>query len=128
MHDVQLLGVLEATRDGPRIAYLQEAVPVTQELLSQTAPVPPTSIFRFAAQCEQTQCVHFSGDRCTLATRIVQLLPPVVQGLPGCLIRSKCRWFAQEGSQACVRCPQVVTDLADAPVEHQVVALPQDEG
>ena len=43
--------------------------------------------------------------------RIVQLLPPVVDGLPACHLRPDCRWWQQEGKEACLRCPQVVTDV-----------------
>ena len=110
MQEVRLLGVVTATGEGPRLAYLKENVPVTDELLSQTAPVQPTQVFRFAAQCEEKRCTHFDRERCKLAKRIVQILPPVVDVLPACLIRSTCRWFQQEGREACVRCPQVVTE------------------
>jgi len=33
----------------------------------------------------------------------------VVSELPSCQIRDTCRWFAEEGGAACLRCPQVVT-------------------
>src|SRR6266436_4777410 len=56
---------------------------------------------------------HFDGTDCPLATRLVQLIPAVVESLPACRIRPHCRWFLQEGSAACRVCPQVVTYCVD---------------
>jgi hypothetical protein len=128
MAQLRLLGVVERTDEGPRVAYLNEDVSVTDELLAQTMPVPPTEVFRFAAQCEERRCTHFDGARCQLATRIVHILPVVVETLPICLIRSTCRWFSQEGRAACVRCPQVVTETSEASAEYVRAARPDRAG
>lgn len=125
MEDVRLLGVIEATEDGPRVAYLSEPVAVTAELLSSAAPAAPTEVFRIAARCEQNRCAHFDGARCKLASRIVQLLPAVADALPVCLIRSSCRWYGQEGRQACYRCPQIVTQVTNPREEMVLAATPQ---
>jgi hypothetical protein len=124
MRMLRLLGVVEVTPAGKRIAYLNEAVDVTPELLAQASPAEPTEVFRLAADCEERQCTHFDGTRCRLATRIVGILPEVVDDLPVCLIRSTCRWYAQEGKPACVRCPQVVTELQEASDTYKQAALP----
>ena len=124
MTALRLIGVIECTDDGSRVAYLNEDVPVTEELLGQTGSVLPTRVFRLAGNCEERRCAHFDGERCNLVTRIVKLLPPVVDALPVCLIRSTCRWFEQEKSAACVRCPQVVTELSDPTNEFRLAALP----
>lgn len=126
MREVRLLGVISATEEGPRLAYLKEDVPVTGELLAQSAPVRPAEVFRFAAHCEEKRCTHFNGQQCKLASRIVQILPAVVDVLPVCRIRPTCRWFAQEGRNACLRCPQVVTEAMDVSPDYQRAALPQD--
>lgn len=125
MKGLRLLGVVESTSDGPRVAYLNEDVPVTEELLHESAPVRPTDVFRLAAQCEESRCLHFDGQRCNLATRIVQVLPVVVEALPICLIRSTCRWYQQEGAPACFRCPQVITEASDTSEEIIRAALPE---
>ena len=126
MHGVRLLGVITAADEGPSLAYLRDDVPVTDELLAQAEPAHPTEVFRFAAQCEEKRCTHFNGERCKLASRIVHFLPAVVDALPTCRIRSSCRWFRQEGRDACFRCPQVVTESTNASPEFQRAALPQD--
>jgi len=33
-------------------------------------------------------------------------------GLPPCLIRASCRWYAERGAAACRACEYVVTDQA----------------
>jgi hypothetical protein len=68
--------------------------------------------------------VHFRESRCRLATQIVKLLPTVVEKIPTCTIRPKCRWWLQEGKAACLRCAQVVTDNYNPSNEMRVVATP----
>jgi hypothetical protein len=123
MGDAEVLGVLEGGPDAPRLSYLVEPVRVSDELLAQTGGVSPTRVFRFAATCEERSCSHFDGVNCRLATRIVAGLSSVVDRLPPCRIRSKCRWFAQEGAAACLRCPQVVTEIASPTEGMKAVAL-----
>ena len=105
----RLFGVMGGSATEPRLMYLDEAAPATESLLSLAGPVKPTEVFRLAAPCVETKCCHFDGKDCQLVTRIVQILPAVVDSLPACSIRKECRWFHQEGRDACVRCPQVVT-------------------
>ncbi|MBI1821818.1 MAG: nitrogen fixation protein [Nitrospirae bacterium] len=105
----RILGVVGGSAEAPALAYCSESVPVTEELLNRTAPVSPTEVFRFSAHCEGGACRHFDGTHCRLATRVVQILPPVTETLPSCLIRSTCRWYLQEGKSSCLRCSQIVT-------------------
>jgi hypothetical protein len=124
MADVRVLGVV--TRDGPApvVAYLDEPVAPTPEMLELAAPLPVSNVFRLAARCEETKCTHFDGTRCQLAVRIAKLLPEVVDSLPACTIRPQCRWFRQEGRAACLRCPQIVTGNYEADDVLQQVAGP----
>jgi hypothetical protein len=109
MPDAQILGVVRGDTEERRIAYLNEFVPATADILAQAAPAIPGEVFRLAARCETGKCTHFDGERCQLAVRIVDMLSPVTEQLPPCTIRKTCRWYAQEGRAACLRCPQVVT-------------------
>jgi len=107
-----VFGVVGGTAERPRLAYLDEPVPVTEEVLALAGPAGPTRILRIGAPCAGHGCRHFDGADCRLVTRVVELLPPVVDGLPACRLRPECRWWQQEGKAACLRCPQVVTDLS----------------
>jgi hypothetical protein len=122
MGDVQVLGVVSRDAAEPRLAYLDEPVAVTPEMLALAAPVAVSQVFRLSARCEEAKCTHFDGTRCQLAVRIAQLLPAVGDSLPSCSIRPECRWFRQEGRAACLRCPQIVTGNCEADERLQQVA------
>ncbi|HEY6352263.1 MAG TPA: nitrogen fixation protein [Candidatus Angelobacter sp.] len=123
MKDARLLGVVGGTGEQPELVYLNERVPVTEELLAQASPARPGQIFRIAAQCDENGCTHFDGTRCRLASRIVQILPTVTEALPACVIRPTCRWYQQEGGAACLRCPQVITETYEPDEDYKRAAL-----
>jgi len=122
MDNCRILGLVQPEGETTRLAYLNEHVPATPELLAMAAPVKPTEVFRLAATCAEHRCPHFDGADCQLATRIVRLLPAVVDTMPPCLIRKECRWYAQEGPAACKRCPEVTTVSYDVSPEMQRVS------
>lgn len=121
MEDCRVLGVVGGTTEQPRTAYLTQILPASTEVLAMAGDAPPGEVFRLAARCEESTCAHFDGHDCRLATRIVQILPAVVDALPPCVMRPECRWFQQEGRPACLRCPQVVTNVR-APSETMLLA------
>jgi hypothetical protein len=127
MEDAQVLGVVERGDDGQRLtSYVNAKVPVTDELLEATGPVPPTLVYRFAAGCVEKKCTHFDGQKCQLAVRIADGLEAQVAKLPPCAIRKTCRWYSQEGAAAWGRCPQVVTDVTDAQDPMYEIAKPRE--
>lgn len=128
MGDVQVLGVVTRDAAEPQLAYLDEPVAATPEILALAQPVAVSQVFRLAARCEEKKCTHFDGARCQLAARIATMLPEAVESLPACNIRRECRWFRQEGRAACLRCPQIVTGNYEADERLQKVAgvPPQD--
>lgn len=103
------IGVVAGTATEPRVKHWTDTLPV-DDVRALAAPVTVTEVFRLAAPCLTGDCVHFEAGVCSLAERIVAVLPPVSDTLPVCPIRARCRWWAQEGRSACRRCPQVVTD------------------
>jgi hypothetical protein len=119
-----VFGVVGGTAGEPRLGYLEKPLPVTDEILALSGPVPPTEIFRFAAPCAGHSCQHFDGARCTLVQRIVGLLPVVGDDLPPCRLRPTCLWWKQEGKPACLRCPQVVSQSYEPTEELQRAATP----
>jgi len=121
--DAQVFGVL--TRSGEEkleIGYLTSALPATPDLLGAAAPAKPTEVFRAAAPCVERRCKHFDGANCQLAVRVAAMLDPVVSALPRCAIRPVCRWFRQEGREACLRCPQVTTEQRNPSDLQRIVA------
>ncbi len=109
-----VFGIIGGTVAEPRVDYLKQPQPITDELIAKVSPVTPGEVFRTASTCATKDCQHFDGQDCRLAMRVVQQLPTVVDELPPCSIRRDCRWWNQEGKAACMRCPQVITDNYNA--------------
>ncbi len=129
MDDCRVLGVVQQDGPTPRVVYLNELLPASEEILALAAPLKPTEVYRLAATCAEHKCPHFDGADCRLATRVVQILPAVVDALPPCTIRKDCRWFSQEGGAACRRCPEITTvsyDLSDTTREVSGLPVMQD--
>ncbi len=102
-------GVVEGTAEKPRVSYLRRPIPVVLDLLALSAPVEPTEVFRFAAACVEDACQHFAEGSCNLAAKIGRLVEGSDLGVKRCAIRPRCRWWRQEGPEACRRCQFVVT-------------------
>jgi|ERR1043166_3948564 hypothetical protein len=104
-----IFGVVTGTVETPQIAYLKNVIPLSTSKVEIPSPLVPTEVFRLSAPCAESRCQHFGDGRCNLARRLVGKLERVVDSLPPCSIRRECKWWAQEGREACFRCPQVVT-------------------
>lgn len=113
MEGAAVFGIVNGTPEVPRVSYLKKEAVVDLDRLPDLGPLKPGHLFRISATCEKSRCIHFSGERCMLAQRIVDKLPPVVDRLPPCQIRRDCRWHAEQGPAACYRCPQIVTYAAE---------------
>ena len=125
MDQCKVLGVVQLHGPRPMLEYLKEPLSATPEILAMAAPLKPTEVFRLSATCAEHKCPHFDGTDCRLATRVVRILPAVVDALPPCIIRKECRWYFQEGSEACKRCPEVTTVTYDlSPQIQEVSGLP----
>jgi hypothetical protein len=105
-----IFGIVTGTPEQPELVHLPQVKEIPPELLTLESPVKPTEIFRIAAPCVENDCTHFDGARCRLIDRIVDGLPTVTESLPPCPIRANCRWWQQEGQEACRRCLQIVRD------------------
>lgn len=125
MDRCRVLGVVRQEGSTPILEYLNQLLPATPEILAMAAPLKPTEVFRLAATCAEHKCPHFDGADCQLATRVVQILPAIVDALPPCIIRTECRWYSQEGGAACKRCPSITTVSYDlSPQVREVSGLP----
>jgi hypothetical protein len=109
MPDAHVFGIVIGGEANPEVAWLEEPLPVSEELLAKVEGAEPQQVFRVTAPCQESLCVHYDGAQCQLAVRIVQILPAVTEALPPCRLRASCRWYLQEGRPACLRCPQVIT-------------------
>jgi hypothetical protein len=118
MEGARPFGVISGTVEQTRIAFFKKSALDGFKWREQFANSDATRVFRFGARCEEHRCSHFNGSRCSLGQRVKEELPAVVDAPPTCLIRPKCRWYAEQGVAVCLRCPQVVTMIprADTPL------------
>jgi hypothetical protein len=111
--DAILLGVV--TPDG-RVGYLRPELRVDEEFVSRArAARDPEKRFRFAQPCVEGRCAHWTGSRCGVIQNVLdsaegQAATGESRPLPRCSIRPRCRWFAEQGRQACMACPLVITE------------------
>lgn len=80
--DAQILGVVSRQGEVPRLAYLDEPLAATPDVLALAAPVAGAEVLRLSARCEEKKRTHFDGARCQLAVPIARMLPKVVGSLP----------------------------------------------
>lgn len=120
--------------DG-RLGYLRPPL-IVDEAFSEASKKhgDPESRFRFADTCRQAECEHWSGRECSLVGRLIGAraatgLEATDRGLPRCAIRADCRWFAQEGVDACAVCPVIVYRPGGSPRKdaHDFQSRPAEE-
>ena len=107
----RVFGVVLRRAEGVKVAYLDEGVPLDDEALQAAGDLSPTRVFRIAGKCVEGACAQFQGGRCRLGATIVERLEAVDQQPPPCVIRPTCRWYAENGVQACHRCSQISTSV-----------------
>lgn len=107
----KIFGVVGGEAKAPRVLFLKQLMTPSKELESRLGGVAPGEVFRVAAPCAASACSHHDKEskRCTLVERIVEKVEPAYADYTVCNIRAECVWWEQEGSKACVRCPQIAT-------------------
>lgn len=105
-----LLGIVGP--DG-RVAYVPQRLEVDREFVQLAKRGrTPEKRFRFSSRCAESACAQWTGSRCGVIDRVLDLVPASSGDaeLPACSIRPECRWWQQSGADACAVCPEVVTD------------------
>ncbi|MES2297643.1 MAG: nitrogen fixation protein [Pseudomonadota bacterium] len=107
----KVFGVVGGDARAPKVLFLKQMIAPSKELADRLGGVAPEEVFRVAAPCAGSGCGHHdaSAQRCNLVGKIVQDAAPVVDDYSVCPIRATCLWWAQEGPNACLRCPQIAT-------------------
>jgi hypothetical protein len=106
--EARVFAVVEGTPGQPRATYLRRSLPLVA-VRHLVDSVEVEEVFRVAAPCAESGCVHFDNNKCSLSMRLADQLDPVQDSPPRCSIRNRCRWWDEQGVEACRRCPQVVT-------------------
>lgn len=111
MENARVFAVMAGTEQEPRAAYLAKGVDVPEAALALTEGVLPTRVFRFTGTCGEKGCSQFGNGKCQLGKTVNRVLGAVADAVPACSIRADCRWFAENGSAICFKCPQVITTV-----------------
>ena len=126
-HDLpgaKVFGVVLGDETAPQVAYLAKQTVLDPGLDLAGQGVDPGHAFRFTGACAQSGCGQWSQGGCRLGRDIAARMKPVVDAAPACTIRATCRWFAENGVSACLRCPQVTTRVM--PADAQLYAVAKD--
>lgn len=104
-----LLGVIGS---NGTVDYIRDQTLISTEFIEIASKGrPPEERFRFSSPCQESACAQWKFGGCSLPARLSEVAPSgeMSDGLPLCSIRNQCRWFHQEGRDACYLCPLVVT-------------------
>lgn len=110
----QLLGVRQ---DDGTVAILPQPLRIDESFLElASAAAPAEQRFRFTNKCVESGCAQWTGTRCGVADKVLSVIDVLLisDELPECGIRPQCRWFRQNGRDACKACPFVVTHTTEA--------------
>lgn len=102
------------------VGLLKDPLEIDQAFIDEVSAdgMRPEQRFRFTAPCVEERCSQWNGCKCTVPDQVrVFVGPEDEHSLRPCGIRSACRWFKQEGPEACRLCPFVITDTRGDEVE-----------
>lgn len=106
----QMLGIVNG--EG-KVSILSTPLPIDKEFMQMARQTPDIEQrFRFTGTCIEKGCKQWTGNSCGVIERTLKSLAGEIQhsGLPKCSIRKGCKWFLQEGKNACKVCPLIITD------------------
>jgi len=115
MDDAKLLGVRQM--DGT-ISILPKPLTLSKDFLNLCLDknIKPTEHFRFVGNCAESGCMQWKDSKCSIASNAVEIVKKMLdtmEKLPVCNIRSNCRWYDQEKSNACNACKYIVTEVSE---------------
>jgi len=105
----QLFGVVN--KDG-RVQFITPLT-VTEEFIQQNDHLEQR--FRFTGKCVEKGCGQWDNEesKCSLSKKVQNLDTVKNTGLSFCPIRSQCRWFSQDGNEACFSCNEVTRNMEE---------------
>jgi len=85
------------------IQMFERPLPLPESARSVLAERDAMRSTRFNGECIEDECVHWD-DGCRLGRRLASRVQPEDPVLNPCPIRVSCRWFSENGSDACRAC------------------------
>lgn len=90
--------------DEGRVEFYAELIPLPEVLRGDRETPNPIDRMRLSAPCLTRKCVHWTGGSCRLGNAVAEVGRRTQSGQPACAVRSDCRWFAENGGEACKSC------------------------
>lgn len=71
--------------------------------------------FRFTGKCVEKGCAQWNAEesKCSLSKKVQHLDSHKETELFFCPIRTQCRWFSQDGKEACFSCNEVTRNMEE---------------
>lgn len=108
----QLFGVVG--KDG-KVQFITPLT-VTEDFLEQNKDKNSLEQrFRFTGKCVEKGCAQWDKEesKCSLSRKVQNLEIHKEAELSYCPIRSQCRWFSQDGKEACFSCNEVTRNMEE---------------
>lgn len=67
--------------------------------------------FRFTNKCIESGCNKWNGKKCGLVDKLIEKIETQASKIPICAIRQSCRWYSQNGFDACKICEKVTYEM-----------------
>lgn len=107
--------LLAVRNTNGRMAILPQTLAIDDGFIKKASNhhEPAETRFRFTNKCIENGCKQWNGKGCGLSDFIIKYLDKVqpAEVLPACSIRVQCRWFIQQGADACKICPYVAMEI-----------------
>jgi hypothetical protein len=108
----QLFGVVN--KDG-KVQFITPLT-VTEDFLEQNKGQNNLEQrFRFTGKCVEKGCAQWNNEesKCSLSKKVQDLDTIKSTELSFCPIRSQCRWFSQDGNDACFSCNEITRNMEE---------------
>lgn len=119
----QLLGVV---KDDGHVDIIKHPFPIDGTFIevANQGQAAETK-FRFTNKCIKSGCAQWTGERCGIIDKIIDHIKdePQRYAIPDCSIRPNCRWYHQQGQEACKACPLVVRNVIDQDTAKEDLAV-----
>lgn len=111
----QLFGVVN--KDG-RVQFITPLT-VTEDFIENNGNLEQR--FRFTGKCIEKGCGQWDEQelKCSLSGKVQQLIVSETAEMSFCPIRRQCRWFFQDGNEACFSCNEITRNMEELLVNAQ---------
>lgn len=105
----QLFGVVNK---GGKVQFITPLT-VTEDFIQQNDHLEQR--FRFTGKCVEKGCAQWNNEqlKCSLSKKVQNLEVHKSSALSFCPIRSQCRWFFQDGDEACFSCNEITRNMEE---------------